>query len=1121
VNFSPPLKLAREVSPVCYNPAGAVEVRAAGEWSRMTSNVVTHNYAPVDGANTNIKVFIRARPPAEATESDFLEIDEEDKRKLLIKDPRGIDEDSKQKHSEIAFQYDHVFWTGVQQSEVFQAAAFPLIEHVLRGYNACCFAYGQTSSGKTYSMFGENSEVRGMIPRSVEKLFEELDDRSHTKEVGLVCSFLEIYNDSIRDLGKAYMVTLDNDHAQSMADKTKTSDIFESIAGKKGNPFFAPAFYKEKISKKKGAAAEIAAARGAKHDEEKELRPGLKEASDEYSSMNYEIREDSEGNVFVKDLAMVPIASLKEAMEMIKVGVDIRATHETNMNANSSRSHTVFSITVIQRDKETDGAMTGTLNLIDLAGSERLKKTESTGMRLKEALHINTSLTALSKVIMSLDPQSESSHVPFRDSKLTRVLQNSLGGNSFTTVLAAIHPHPDHYEECLSTLQFANRCRNVRNNPKVNYLSADEDKDRKIKRLQDEVKKLEGKIGEGGGGHGGHGHHHHHHTPMTASNVASMLKKLGIQAETDSSGALIVNGKKMAASELGLDEGSSSTDLGSGSVASGSGAAAGGGMGGGSFGASNMKGMNPEKMRRIVTELKDSNSKMNVKIKEQKTTLDEQGRVIQEKDGEIVKLQTTLKHRDWEYKELHEEKERELGAQQQAMKDKFNVEVQTLVANNKDMLLKQQSVIQSVPDTFRTYTSLLKKTETAREKFDVPIRREFEKHLKSLEESRAMVMANVKSQYEYWLKEKDRILQDFVKKFNDYRLKKSEHLRQCEKEIVHLYEYTEQLEKILDGVEKGKYLVQQKQGSAGRSTTGVMAARAASASGGDRSGAGSSRPGTGSADNMVAGGVVIPRGLKPTNPLKLPDSSHLDLTKKIVAKHKERQEKLEKVKEEAFHKSLHHASLSGTVTADVDPVLQKQIRDLLVSPSTAKGSRKTPSSAGGASASPSRGKRGGSGGAEASEEKKEESKSERVPAPATFPAIETSDPKLLPASWGAEPPLGQSRDGGADAAAMVPTPAPPTITAAASVNTRLSMISRENSELNLLRAEIAELKAARRLEQVSASKVIEELAGNETIQYIRYLESEQERLHKMIKDISTQLHSAKVANSALARKGVQ
>ena len=206
----------------------------------MATTTVTHNYAPVDGENTNIKVFIRARPPSEETESDFLEIDEEDKRKLLIKDPRGIEEDSKQKHSEISFQYDHVFWTGVQQSEVFQAAACPLIEHVLRGYNACCFAYGQTSSGKTYSMFGEGSDVRGMIPRSIEKLFEELDNRSHTKEVGLVCSFLEIYNDNIRDLGKAYMVTLDNEQAETMADKTKTSDIYESIAGKKGNPFFRP-----------------------------------------------------------------------------------------------------------------------------------------------------------------------------------------------------------------------------------------------------------------------------------------------------------------------------------------------------------------------------------------------------------------------------------------------------------------------------------------------------------------------------------------------------------------------------------------------------------------------------------------------------------------------------------------------------------------------------------------------------------------------------------------------------------------------------------------------------------------------------------------------------------------
>jgi hypothetical protein len=118
---------------------------------------------------------------------------------------------------------------------------------------------------------------------------------------------------------------------------------------------------------------------------------------------------------------------------------------------------------VLQKDKESGSSITGMLNLVDLAGSERLKKSESVGVRLKETLHINTSLTALGKVIVALDPTQESAHVPFRDSKLTRVLQNSLGGNSYTTVLAAIHPHSMYYEECLSTLQFANRCRSVSN----------------------------------------------------------------------------------------------------------------------------------------------------------------------------------------------------------------------------------------------------------------------------------------------------------------------------------------------------------------------------------------------------------------------------------------------------------------------------------------------------------------------------------------------------------------------------------------------------------------------------------------------------------------------------------
>ncbi|KAJ8575036.1 hypothetical protein ON010_g4177 [Phytophthora cinnamomi] len=131
--------------------------------------------------------------------------------------------------------------------------------------------------------------------------------------------------------------------------------------------------------------------------------------------------------------------------------------------------------------------------MVDLAGSERLKKSESDGQRLKEALHINSSLSAVGKVVMSLDPESGYNYIPYRDSKLTRLLQNSIGGNCFTTLIATIHPMKEHYEECLGTLQFANRCRSVQNQaslvgPRVNHINGTiADKDRRIRKLQEEL----------------------------------------------------------------------------------------------------------------------------------------------------------------------------------------------------------------------------------------------------------------------------------------------------------------------------------------------------------------------------------------------------------------------------------------------------------------------------------------------------------------------------------------------------------------------------------------------------------------------------------------------------------
>jgi hypothetical protein len=233
------------------------------------------------------------------------------------------------------------------------------------------------------------------------------------------------------------------------------------------------------------------------------VSPEVVKVIDEYSTMNYEIHEDADGTVFVKDLALIPVTTLDEVMALINLGLRVRATHETKMNSVtcvprgltadtydsdaqshddcgcvkvSSRSHTVFTTTIVQRDRSTGQATSAMLHLVDLAGSERLKKSESQGARLREALHINTSLTALGKVVTALDPSASRTHVPYRfafvaslvtcdvavpdlgclvcmcdcrDSKLTRLLQSSLGGNSYTTVLATIHPSLPYADECM------------------------------------------------------------------------------------------------------------------------------------------------------------------------------------------------------------------------------------------------------------------------------------------------------------------------------------------------------------------------------------------------------------------------------------------------------------------------------------------------------------------------------------------------------------------------------------------------------------------------------------------------------------------------------------------------
>ncbi|KAK8748586.1 hypothetical protein OTU49_015872, partial [Cherax quadricarinatus] len=200
-----------------------------------------------------------------------------------------------------------------------------------------------------------------------------------------------------------------------------------------------------------------------------------------------DLKEHPDKGVYVQGLSQHPVHNTAECEELMERGWKNRSTGATLMNADSSRSHSIFTITLemMEVSGDSDSIRSGKLNLVDLAGSERQAKTGATGDRLKEATKINLSLSALGNVISAL-VDGKSKHIPYRDSKLTRLLQDSLGGNTKTLMVACLSPADNNYDETLSTLRYANRAKNIKNKPKIN----EDPKDAMLREYQEEIRKL-------------------------------------------------------------------------------------------------------------------------------------------------------------------------------------------------------------------------------------------------------------------------------------------------------------------------------------------------------------------------------------------------------------------------------------------------------------------------------------------------------------------------------------------------------------------------------------------------------------------------------------------------------
>uniref|UniRef100_A0A914QFB9 Kinesin motor domain-containing protein n=1 Tax=Panagrolaimus davidi TaxID=227884 RepID=A0A914QFB9_9BILA len=327
--------------------------------------------------------------------------DKKNLRSPLITDSENSIITVKSTNKEQRFHLNNVFDENATQEKVYDIVAQPIVDDFLGGINGTIFAYGQTGSGKTYTMNGNkisetsDSPTRGIIPRSIESIFEILnvqskkDPRSFTFSVK--CRFIEIYNDTLYDL-------------------LQTNN----------------------------AAIKILA---------------------------------SGEQILTVGAAEFVVTSVEECLLHLRNGWKNRKTAETSMNRESSRSHAIFMLTLVT--EEIKGTFfnrrTSCLNFVDLAGSERQKQTKNTGELLKEGACINQDLSHLATVIRDLGDAKK--YIPYRDRFLTLLLRDSLGGNSRTSVIVTVHPNREFVGDTLSTLNFAENCKKVKNKAKLKKIN--------------------------------------------------------------------------------------------------------------------------------------------------------------------------------------------------------------------------------------------------------------------------------------------------------------------------------------------------------------------------------------------------------------------------------------------------------------------------------------------------------------------------------------------------------------------------------------------------------------------------------------------------------------------------
>ncbi|KHN95548.1 kinesin [Metarhizium album ARSEF 1941] len=447
----------------------------------MSSKAGVASRASDDESRTAVKVAVRVRPPLKPDDPGYDLIPQRFQRSMVhTTSDTSLAIDSPQGRK--IFVFDRVFSPEVMQHGIWDYLA-DSVNAFTQGYNVSLLAYGQSGAGKSYTMGTSNpgeyqdESMIGVLPRAATALFQKLDV---SNAGGSSASSSRQSISSLRS-PRSY-----NNHQNLLGDRNwSLKATYVEIYNEQLRDLLVP------------------------------------ESTPAGERTNIAIREDTKGNIILTGLRQVDIGSVEDLMNALNFGSSIRQTDATAINAKSSRSHAVFSLNLVQRKSKLQTAtgaekrasmpleaMSGQdlvittdskLHFVDLAGSERLKNTGAHGERAKEGISINAGLASLGKVISQLSSRQSGSHVSYRDSKLTRLLQDSLGGNAITYMIACVTPAEFHLSETLNTVQYAQRARAIQSKPRIQQVD-DGDSRALIERLRAEVSFLRDQIRSSHGG---------------------------------------------------------------------------------------------------------------------------------------------------------------------------------------------------------------------------------------------------------------------------------------------------------------------------------------------------------------------------------------------------------------------------------------------------------------------------------------------------------------------------------------------------------------------------------------------------------------------------------------------